>query len=267
MSAERYSQEQILCGLRIVWREELDFDPSFDLDTRIDENTGLATLGDLIGCLVGEVEYITRIAWTIETFFGFSCRPEEWNCYFGLNATSREEWEHFFAPCFTFRRLVEFIQARVKPLPLEPITVLGKPCLTAGIFRGLERLARQVHPALRQIAPSTPICARLHGLCLRRFWNRLRWITEERIPTRRIKLGCGGFYFKLGIGLAIALWKRDLEGLCLSLLVTALLFIPTALLLGFLNSRINPMPKEIKTFGDLARYLAVITGDQQPEGA
>ena len=45
------------------------------------------------------------------------------------------------------------------------------------------------------------------------------------------------------------------------------LFLPTAIFIEFLNSRLNPLPKEIQTFGDLARYLAIITEDRQPQGA
>ena len=262
MCAKMFTQDQILCGLRIFFEEGIGINDSFDADMRIDEHLMADGVWDELDT--------ADLALGLNDFFGFSCSLEEWELFFGWSTSSRdaEEWERIFAPRFTFRGLAEFIRERVEPIFLEPQMLLGKPCLTAGIFRGLELLTAQINPEVRRFAPSTPIHSRLRGFRLRRLWYRLRWITEERIPApRRIRLGCGGFYFKIGIGLFIALWKRDLEGLWLSLKVTALLFLPTAFLVEFINSRINPLPKGIETFGDLARYLAVITVDQQPQGA
>ena len=261
MCVNRYTQEQILCGLRILCAEN-GCDYSFEPDTRLDDYFKAEGIWDELD--TGE------LAEEINAFFGFSCSVEEWDQFFGWRAGARDTdgWEQLYAPHFTFRGLADFIRERVEPIFFEPLTLLGKPCLTAGIFRGLERLTERIHPAASRFAPSTPIRVCLRGSRLRSFWSRLRWMTEDRIPAPpRIKLGCGGFYFKLGIGLFIALWNRDLDGLWLSLKVTALLFIPTAFLVEFLNARLNPLPKEIQTFGDLARYLAVITENQQPQGA
>jgi hypothetical protein len=260
MSAEMYTQEQIFCGLGLIWRETLGYEEPLDLDMRFFDDFRE-------GGLHGEIDF-GDVIFRMEKEFGFSCALKEWKTFLGTPIQDVDVWQRDIGPQLTFRALVDFIRRRVEPICLEPITLLGKPCLTAGIFRALECLAGQIHPAVSAFAPSTPIRARLRGLRLRRFWDRLRWIMEDRIPEPpRIKLGCGSFYLKIGIGLFIALWHRDLDGLWLSLKVTALLFLPTAFLVEFLNSRLNPLPKEIQTFGDLARYLAVITVDQQPEGA
>jgi hypothetical protein len=262
MSANTFTQEQILSGLRIFLREDYGCESPFDPDSRIDEYFMVERIWEELD--TGE------LAKELSKFFGFACSLDEWEEFFGWSANARDGdgWELLFAPHFTFRGLADFIRERVEPISLEPITLLGKPCRTAGIFRALERLAGQVHPKVRRFAPSTPIRARLHGSRLHKFWDRLRWITRDQIPIPyRIKFGCGGFYLKIAIGLLIALWKRDLEGLWLSLKVTALLFLPTAFLVEFLNSQLNPLPKEIKTFGDLARYLAVVTENRQPQGA
>lgn len=260
MFAEMYTQEQILCGLHIFWREHLGCESPCEPDMSVIEqlkDEGIyedIDLADVLFCL--------------KRLFGFQCAWEEWDTFWGIPIQDPDEWNRGVAPRLTFRALAEFIREQLEPIYLEPITILGKPCRTAGIFRALERLAGQVHPKVSRFGPSTPIRARLRGSRLHKFWDRLRWITKDQIPLPyRIKLGCGGFYVKIGIGLSIALWKRDLEGLWISLGVTALLLLPTALLVGFLNSQLNPLPKEIQTFGDLARYLAVITEDQNPQGA
>lgn len=264
MSAPRFTQEQILSGLYIFLREDFGCKTLIDPDLRIDEFFKADGIWEELD--TGE------LAEELSNYFGFSCSLDEWEAFFGwttsAHARNVEEWEQLFAPHFTFRGLADFIRERAEPISFEPLTLLGKPCITAGIFRGLERLTEQIHPVASRFAPSTSIRACLRGSRLRRFWNRLRWMTEDRIPAPpRIKFGCGGFYFKLAIGLLIALWHRDLDGLWLSLKVTAVLFIPTAFLVEFLNSRLNPLPKEIQTFGDLSRYLAVITENQQPQGA
>jgi hypothetical protein len=259
MPAEMYTQEQIFCGIRTIWREALGYEEPLDLDTRF--------FDDFRGGVLEDLDF-GDVIFRMEREFGFSCAVDEWNSFLGTPIQDVDVWERDIAPQLTFRALVDFIRERLEPISLEPITLLGRPCRTAGIFRDLERLVGQIHPAAIRFGPSTPIRARLRGLRLHQLWDRLRWITEDRIPLpRRIKLGCGGFYVKIGIGLFIALWNRDLEGLWLSLMVTALLFLPAACVVEILNSQLNPLPKEIKTFGDLARYLAFVTENHQPQGA
>jgi hypothetical protein len=260
MSAEMYTREQIFCAIRIIWREALGYEEPLDLDMRFyDDFRG--------GGLFDEIDF-GDVIFRVQRELGFTCALEEWKTFLGTHIQDADIWERDIAPRLTFRALADFIRERLEPITLEAITLLGKPCRTAGIFRALERLVGEIHPAVIRFGPSTPIRSRLRGSRLHRLWDRLRWMTQERIPLPyRIKLGCGGFYFKIGIGLLIALWKRDLEGLWLSLKVTTLLFLPTAFLVEFLNSQLNPLPTEIKTFGDLARYLAAIIVDQQTEAA
>ncbi|MGH7169017.1 MAG: hypothetical protein ACRELF_08210 [Gemmataceae bacterium] len=276
MSAETYTQEQILSGIELVCSEVPEFDLPFDLDTRLDEyfapSFGSESLGDRIGRLMGEEDAFTQLAQALAWFFGFTCSLEEWNNYFGLNATSRDEWERDFAPHFTFRRLVEFIRERAKPISLEPITMLGKPCLTAGIFRGLEQLVRQISPKATKIAPSTPIRKCLRGVLVHGLWYRLRWMFDGQLPPPpRITLSSRGFLhsliFKVAIGVLIAIWRRDLSGVLAGIGTTFALLIPLGVIVAFINARLYPLPKGIETFGDLARYLAVVTEDQQTEAA
>jgi hypothetical protein len=160
----------------------------------------------------------------------------------------------------------------VKPISFVPITLLGKPCQTAGSFRGIEQLVQQTNPKGSRFAPSTPIRERLRGVPLQRFWNRLRWMLDDQIPPLpRIKIASRGFLhsliFKFCIGLLIALWKRDLSGVLAGVATTFALFIPVGVIVAFINNSLCRLPKGIETFGDLARYLAVIIADQQSEAA
>jgi len=209
-----------------------------------------------------------RLQWT----FGFKCPKKEWDTFLGLHIKDPSEWEKTIAPRLTFRALAEFIREKLEPISFEPITMLGKPCLTAGVFRGLERLTKQIDPKVRQFAPSTPIRARLRGFRLRSFWSKLQWIMEDQLPdppqiTFRSRGCLHSLIFKLGTGLLIALWQRDLAGLLEGLGVTVALFIPVGVVVAFINAQLNPLPKGIETFGDLARVLAAILLDQQTEAA
>src|SRR5262249_1912306 len=153
----------------------------------------------------------------------------------------------------------------------------GQPCRTAGVFRGLEELVRRIRPQVRPIAPSTPIYTRLGKGQRHILWTSLRWITEERIPPPSTipipdrDFLTRSFYCKLGLAIFIAMWRDGLVGLLIGVIggiwSTYFFFVLLAWTLGFINYQINPIPKEIQTFGDLARFLAVVIGDQQTEAA
>lgn len=264
MSGNAYTQDQILSGLRIIWREALDYEAPILPEIRFADDFKA-------GGNLEEIDFADVIC-RIQGHFGFTCAWEDWQTFLGWCGHDPDVWERDVAPRLTFAALADFIRERLEPISLEPITLLGKPCRSAGIFRALERLAGQVHPRVCRFGPSTPIRARLRGIRLRRFWSRLRWILEDQIPAPpRITLTCGGLLFILlfnsSIGLLVSLWSRDLVGLAAGFVGTFVLLFPLSWAVVFINSRLNPLPKGIETFGDLARYLAVITVDQQPQGA
>lgn len=263
MFAETYTQEQILSGIRIYWRECLNIDDSFAPDMRIDHHLRQVGWWEEIDMM--------DVAYGLERRFGFTCSRQEWLDYFG-DGLEAEEWELLAAPRLTFRGLADFIRERLEPISLEPINLLGKPCRTAGIFRGLERLAGQIYPKVTRFAPSTPIRARLRGIRLYYFWSRLRWIVEDQLPPPpQITLSGRGFLrslsFKCFLAVLIAFWRRDLTGFIAGLVLTPFLLIPVAWAVDFINARLNPLPKEIETFGDLASILAAIILDQRNEDA
>ncbi|HTU22852.1 MAG TPA: hypothetical protein VMG10_32735 [Gemmataceae bacterium] len=263
MSAEAYTQEKILRGIRIYWQEHLGIEDSFLPDMRIDYHLRQEGWWEEIDLM--------DVAYSLERTFGFTCSRQEWLEYFG-DGLDAEEWEHLAGPRLTFRGLADFIRERLEPISLEPITILGKPCCTAGIFRALERLASQVHPNVRRFAPSTPIRRCLRGVRLHRFWSRLRWIFEDQLPPPpEFHLSSRGLFhsliFKLGVGFVVALWRRDLSGVLTGILTTFALLVPVGIIVAFINQRLNPLPEGIETFGDLARLLAAILDDQQSEAA
>lgn len=264
MSAKTYTQEQIFSGIRIFWRENLRCESPFDAETRIEHHLQATEIAEDLDLM--------EIANGIETLFGFKCPRQEWHDFFGITIRDAEEWEKTVAPRLTFEALADFIQERLNFISFEPVTVLGKPCLTAGIFRGLEQLAVQVNPRASRFAPSTSIRECLRGVRLRRFWNRLRWMIEDQIPPPpKLELsgrGClHSLIFKLSFGSAIALWRKDLFGLLVGIVTAFVLLIPLAVIVGLIEDRLNPLPEGIETFGDLSRVLAAIILDQQSEAA
>lgn len=261
MSGKGYSQEQILCGLQIIWKEVLGCVSPFDPDLSLIEQMKAEGIYEEID--------LYDVFFRLKRDFGFQCAWEEWDTFLGLHVRDPHQWNTKVAPRLTFRALAEFIRERLEPISLEPITILGKSCLTAGIFRALERLAGQVHPKVRRFGPSTPIRTRLRGSHLHTFWNRLRWITKGRVPLPyRITPWRGGFFVLIcAAALFLALFKPDLQGLWISSAIAVSLLLPTMFLVELLNRQLNPLPKEIQTFGDLARYLAVFIADQQTEAA
>jgi hypothetical protein len=281
MRAERYTQKQILCGLRIFWREELGCESPFDPDMRIDkqfeaEKDHIDSDRRIRG--FPKIYYFSLYIMFrgLQRFFGFTSSWEEWKDFFGLSVRNRDEWEKKVAPRLTFRGLADFIRERMEAIPLEPLVLLGSSCLSAGIFRGIEQLVHQIRPKARGFGPSTPIRDCLRGRRLHVLWSRLRWIVEDQIPpppaltfdTRHLR---HSRYLKLTIGLLLALWQRDLEGLVLGIVsgltMTHILLLLLGGILEIINSRMNPLPEGIETFGDLARVLAAIIVDQQSEAA
>jgi hypothetical protein len=264
MSANMFTQQQILSGIRLVWKEALNYvspiHPEMNFAEQFQAHREFADID------------LSDVFYRLERTFGFKCSKKEWHTFLGLHITDLSEWEKTVAPRLTFDALAQFICERLKPISLEPITILGKPCLTAGVFRGLELLAEQIDPKVRKFAPSTPIRTRLRGFRLRCFWSKLQWIMEDQLPPPpQITLSSRGclhsLLFKLSAGLVIFLWRRNWEGVLAGIVTTVFLFIPMGIIVALINDRLNPLPEGIETFGDLARVLAAIIQDQQTEAA
>ncbi len=264
MSAKTYTQEQILIGLGIYWHEYLGCDSPIDPDMSFIDQLRVEGLYE-------DIDF-TDVRRGLQRLFGFTCSRSEWETFLGTHLKDPGTWEKTIPPWLTFRVLADFIGEHLKPVSFEPMTLLGKPCLTAGIFRGLERLAVQVNPRVQRFAPSTPIRQRLRGVRFYIFWNRLRWMLQDQLPPpQTIRFLSRGFLhslsFKVAIGVMIALWKRDLDGFLAGIAVTLSLLVPVGWLAAVINWWRNPLPEGIETFGDLAYVVAAIILDQQSESA
>lgn len=259
--AQRYRDAQILCGIRQIWAEQVGCEDPIEPEMRIDEHLKAAGLFD-------ELDF-ADLFFVIERHFGFHCSREEWLEFCGFEGRNAEEWQRMVGPRFTFAALVRFIAERVDVISFESITILGKPCATAGAFRGIEQLAYQINENVERFGPSTAIRERLRGYKLYQFWQRLRWISAGKLPApRRIEITKRSLKRAVLFKIALAVFGAALSGAWKSLVpgifAGFLLIIPYVIAIGFINTRlINPLPSGIKTFGDLARELAEVNLEVQ----
>lgn len=238
---ERYPLERIFAGIERVFRDEIGVGIPIRPDQRIDK---------YLGSFWAEID-LSDVFDLLEIQFGF--HSTRWEELIGYHlARDPNAWEREFGPQFTFQTFAEFIQQEIPVVPLAPINMLGAPCLTAGVFRGLEDVARQIRPEVTRFGPSTPIRDRIDGPQLERFWGRLQFMTEYRLPSLRNPLqnlfvGCIFLAF-LAFLCGRAFDTFLLSWLCVIGLATAFL--------AYGVIRPSPLPGGIVTFADLARVVA-----------
>lgn len=268
MHAGRYSNAQVLIGLRTLW-QELGFDAAaVQVEQRIDH--ALRATGDW-----EELDFADVID-RIERYFGFNATDEEWGRWFGARpyVASDAQWTNEFGPRFTFGGLAEFIAARAEAPLLEPLRLLGTPCEAGGAFRLLQRLVAEHDPGSPRFAPSTPLFAQVSVGQLRRLWARLRMLTCDRLPRlaprptapleRFVARCCGPWPVRAAcqVVFTLALVAATVAGHLL-LALAALVF---ACLVAWAVIRIadecsNPLPNRIQTFRD----LSVAVAEARPE--
>ncbi|MFT3883170.1 MAG: hypothetical protein QM703_26405 [Gemmatales bacterium] len=252
MNNERYSQAQVLCGLREVWLDRIGMPATFEADTRIDMYVKTHGFGD--EC---DLDVVCRGA---EQLFGFTCSDKEWADLFGLEIAKRNhrEWEQSIAPYLTFGAMANFIADRAPVVAsFESITMLGRPCASAGIFTGIEKVAEKVIGE-RRFAPSSRIPDVIRGNDLERFWTQLRWMTEDTVPE------LSGFWrgvtsyallfglLVISLGIIGAKITSELYLLVLSPVVAVAVY----LLARFYKRLANPLPSHIASFRDLSVLIA-----------
>jgi hypothetical protein len=247
MPENGYAFEQIFCGLRMWWHESLGCKSSIAPDVDIDE----ALLAEGIW---HEIDFADMYD-ELKEFFGFPRALDEWVDHFRLTSPTED------APKFTFRALAEYIQARVEAVAMGPITILGKPCATAGVFRGLEGHVRQIDRNVERFGPSTPIRERLRGNALHQFCRKLHWVSLGRVPAPPVPSGIRLAIFVTLVGALMFAWFfARLDSVRFAILIGFLspifVFGCAALLESVFVLLPSPLPKQIVTFGDLARFLA-----------
>ncbi len=247
---ERYSESQVLCGLRHVWADTTGTDKdesSFNADTRID--TYLKSDG-----LWDEIDF-ADVFWCLEKFFCFTCSEQEWLDFFGFEVARRsnDEWERTIAPSLTFGALSRFIADRAAVIAsFDPVTVFGKECGPAGAFTGIQQ------PISKRIAPSDRIIDVIRGERLDQFWGRLRWLTENSIPElpaiwSNASGAAGCLATLLAISGVIASLSQSNISWAASGIASAVAIYVIAIAYKWLT---NPLPDDVATFRDLSNLIA-----------
>lgn len=253
--------EMYLRGFRHLLRDSTGIDLPVNYETRIDLH--LEELGD----------------WDDISLLDLSFRIEAWFHYF----VTTEDWEQLSGAdlkYFTFGRLADLIAGQVDALRVRPDVVLGKPCLTAGAFRSIQRAIAQQGGRKIRFGPSTRIDEVLRGFGLRRFWKTMRWLSDVRVPplmefswsrTDRVAhLAAGGVLIVLLISILaefssvlldimvhpVLLLLSILGAIAFSAVVLAAMMI-VGRTIGFILNRVTRvLPDGVETFGDLARLVA-----------
>jgi len=243
----RFTEEEIFLAVQQVWKDCCDDRPD-NIDERIDKRMEAKKYDD-----IDLADIIRRL----EAFFGFTRPLDEWTQSFTgyfSKCANHEEWERTVGPNFTFRTLARFIARHVQKIPLKPQNILGIPCNEAGAFLWLENILRETNTPVKAFGPSTRIWNRLRGYKLENFYNRVRWMTGSKLPPLR--------YTILSFARTAVFVAGLLSWFPLSILfkhgaIWGILFCPISFLLAsIIHNLNNPLPKGIRTFGDLAKCIA-----------
>lgn len=266
MQETRYTEKQILCGMREMWERdqtELFFLPRsvpFQPDDRIDEH-----MHSRIPKWASEaIDYsdLVDLYQSLQYCFRFECTREEWSDYFRLDVylDDYEEWERLYAADFTYRRAAQFVAERATAISFEPVNIIGQECGPAGAFYGIRELVREVKKRPREFGPNTRIRDVLKGNAFVYFWMKVRWITEQRAPDLSPiyrRLGTHAVFITLACVLIMGAILFSLQADPPYYFYSAFAVIPLWILVGGLMERqSNPLPPELQTFRDLAVWMA-----------
>lgn len=253
MFSQRYTESQVLFGLREAWQDFTGVDDAFDANTQIVafmRSDGSWDELDLNDVFRG-----------IERFFGFSCPDEEWTNFFAFDVAKRNlaEWEQSVAPNLTFGSRARFIADRAPAIAsFDPICLFGRTCAPAGVFTGIQLVANKTTGKQLRFAPSTRIIEVLRGQDLDSFWAQLRWMTEHATPElptfwRGVTRVTGCFGILAVIADLIATWATSNRTLVIPTFLVALMSYIMAM--GYKRFT-NPLPSDIVTFRDLSTLIA-----------
>lgn len=198
-----------------------------------------------------------ELRWELEEQLAFYVSDELWLTFIQLPGGSIDwkRWEKEVAPKLTVRAFAEFIDAMSAKVSFEPISLLGaSPCPVAGYFIGMTTLVQQMAPATPRFGPSTPIRNILKSRReLRLFWKRLERTSGLALPHLSFWL------IQIADVLLVVSTGYLLFGVMINWAFLAtfwILLVKCLLVCQTLYQRVNPMPRGILTFGDLARHLA-----------
>lgn len=253
LKSQRYTESQVLFGLREAWPRFTGGEDEFDADTRIVAFMKSDGSWDELD--------LADVCRRIERFFGFSCPDKEWTNFFGFDVAERSpaEWEQSVAPNLTFGSLARFIAERAPAMAsFDPIFVLGRPCAPAGVFTGIQCVANKTTGSEVWFAPSTRIIDVLRGHHLDAFWTHLRWMTEHAMPELpTFWRGVTGVTGCLGIVAVVAAFLAAWSTSNATWIIATLLLAMMSYVMASAYKRFtNPLPSQIVTFRDLSTLIA-----------
>lgn len=254
MNQQRYSESQVLCGLREVWQDVTGNDEPFFSTTCI--YTFMKADGTWDDLDLADVFCRS------EEIFGFECTERQWKEFFGFDVAEKsfEEWEREVAPKVTFGALARFIAERAPVVAtFGPVCVLGRECAPAGVFTGIQRVAGKVLRRSLRFPPSARIIDILQGSELDKFWTQLRWMTEYATPglpaswrNAKSTAGCCGVLAV--IVASIISWETSSP---VWLLATLILAVAAYLCAAAYKRFTNPLPSQLETFRDLCEVVCL----------
>jgi hypothetical protein len=255
MKAQRYTESQVIFGLREAWENITGIDDPFDANTRIVaymQADGSWDELDLADVFRG-----------IERFFGFTCSDKEWKDLFGFDVAKRNlnEWNQIVASKLTFGVLARFIADRAPVIAtFEPMKVFGCSCAPAGAFTGIQKVAERATGKRLRFPPSARIIDVMRGNALDRFWSQLHWMTEHSVPElpafwRCVRGTTGCLSIFAVVSGIVATWATSNW----AWINVAILSAVTCYVIASAYQRFtNPVPSHIVTFRDLAMEIAAV---------
>jgi hypothetical protein len=145
MEAPRYTLEQILDGLAVVWAEVIPKGPAVRGDLRIDHQLK-------VGGGWEEID-LMDVFFRVQRFFGFRCADAEWRQLFrtDLAREAPAAWEETAGSFFTFGHLARFIADRLATDPSSKETAFAK------------LLSRRAHELFKARTHSDEVSDASHG--------------------------------------------------------------------------------------------------------
>lgn len=185
---------------------------------------------------------------------------DEWCAEFWpkFGTMSEDEYE---AACrrLTIGDLIAFIQRKYPAVSFAPLDLPGVPgCDAAGVFLGMKDLVRRISPFHARFAPSTPVAHVIRGSNLWTLWEQLAVLSESKVPLPPAsQLNLGAWCYGLAI-LSIVI------GFFVECVQSGWGWLPLGLMCSFswfvagkcIRESAVPLPPGVRTWGDLARYLA-----------
>lgn len=257
----RYTPAQVLCRLQVAFEEFFgEAAPACEMD---------APLFDYLKQFKGadELDFLD-IAFELDRYF-------DWRYISGIEwrQSMLRQWLNWLgapnnkdavaaAQRLTLGDLAKFIAERAHGLQIVPEVVLGKPCLPAGAFRAIEEVVRREAPWTPEFAPSMRISAVLRGGEARQVWERLRWLSNNTLPPRRMywtdrvrdMLFSPVWFVLAPLGaFAFGVWVGSFF---IFLMTAVLAFVIPASVLRGIEFWLDPIPASHQTFRAVAYYLA-----------